>query len=117
MDKKSLKIVNQLREKPLKVVDITPTWVDVLPMMLLALEQGSDEGKTIAKEELLRMAKAADQANNIKPAIEKALDGWSVGSAERKDILDSNTLVEMFEKLFQEGYNTGSSAAQQDDCS
>ncbi|HDZ73513.1 MAG TPA: hypothetical protein ENH55_12240 [Aurantimonas coralicida] len=38
------------------------TWQGVLPMLLAALVDGTDEGKRIAREELARMAKAADMA-------------------------------------------------------
>lgn len=46
-----------------KTIDLTPTWVAVLPMLLAALEDGSDKGKAIAREELHRMAQAADAYN------------------------------------------------------
>ena len=43
-------------------IDCTPTWEAVLPMLLLVLKDGTTEGQKIAKEELRRMARAADQA-------------------------------------------------------
>lgn len=44
-------------------IDCTPTWAGVLPLLLAALDNGTDEGRKIAREELARMAKAADLYN------------------------------------------------------
>ena len=44
-------------------VDLTPTWRGILPGMIAVLEHGTDKGKDIARDELARMAKAADQWN------------------------------------------------------
>lgn len=41
-------------------IDLTPTWEQWLKTILLVLENGNEEGKKAAKEELLRMAKIAD---------------------------------------------------------
>ncbi len=46
-----------------KTIDITPTWVAIVPILIAALTDGTPEGQRIAKEELLRMAKAADAYN------------------------------------------------------
>lgn len=43
-----------------RTLDITPTWSAILPVLILALEQGNEEGKHAAREELARMAKIAD---------------------------------------------------------
>ena len=40
--------------------DITPTWTGILPHMLLVLEDGTEEGKEIIRENFERMAAAAD---------------------------------------------------------
>lgn len=47
-----------------KTLDLTPTWTAVLPLLLEALEKGTEEGKDIARDELKNMAKAADQWND-----------------------------------------------------
>lgn len=45
----------------MKTIDATPTWSDVLPMLLRAIEKPhSKEAYRIAKEEIERMAKMAD---------------------------------------------------------
>lgn len=50
------------KQKP-ATIDLTPTWQGVLPILLAALENGTDEGNKIAREELRRMAEAADRFN------------------------------------------------------
>jgi len=44
-------------------IDMTPTWSDVLPLMVEVIRNGEYEGVKIVKEELQRMAKAADLWN------------------------------------------------------
>ena len=46
-------------------VDITPTWLDILPGLVGVIQDGSAEGKIRAFAELQRMAKAADLFNAI----------------------------------------------------
>ena len=43
-----------------ETVDATPTWEAVLPIYLMAYENGSNKGRGAALEELQRMAKLAD---------------------------------------------------------
>jgi len=58
-----LKLVvdNEKKYSPLKTIDLTPTWSNVLPVLLTVLESGSREGKQTAKIELSRMAEIADK--------------------------------------------------------
>lgn len=56
---------NQKTERnPMKneveTVDATPTWEAVLPIYLMAYENGKNKGRGAALEELQRMAKLAD---------------------------------------------------------
>lgn len=44
-------------------IDLTPTWTGVLPIIIYALENGTEEGKRMAKLELKTMAEAADRYN------------------------------------------------------
>jgi hypothetical protein len=46
-----------------ETIDLTPTWSGILPALLLVLESGTAEGRKMARDELRRMAQAADQAN------------------------------------------------------
>jgi len=43
-----------------KLIDITPTWSAILPLLIIAIENGNDEGKRAARTELKRMAELAD---------------------------------------------------------
>jgi len=44
-------------------IDMTPLWVGVLPLLILGLTSGADEAQKAAREELERMARAADKWN------------------------------------------------------
>lgn len=55
-----------------KTIKLAPTWASLLPYYFAVLADGNDEGKRIAKEELARMAQAADQWNNHCDAQEAA---------------------------------------------
>lgn len=48
-------------------INLTPTWAGVLPILIAALEDGTDEGRKLAKLELASMAKAADLYNASVP--------------------------------------------------
>ena len=45
-----------------ETIDLTPSWGAAAEILILVLDQGTDEGKAQAREELRRMAKAADRA-------------------------------------------------------
>lgn len=47
----------------MKYIDMTPTWEEILPTLLLLLSEGAPEGQKTAREELQRMAKLADERN------------------------------------------------------
>lgn len=47
----------------MKTIDITPTWAGILPTLLVLLQDGSNEGQKTAREELQKMARAADLYN------------------------------------------------------
>ena len=49
----------------MKTIDITPTWEAVLPLLLAAFEDGTPEGRRMAREELRRMASIADLAAKL----------------------------------------------------
>ena len=42
-------------------IDVTPTWLSILPGLIAMLQNGTHESIQIASEELTRMAKLADQ--------------------------------------------------------
>ena len=43
-------------------IDVTPSWEGLVPSLVTLIENGSAEGRKIAREELHRMARAADMA-------------------------------------------------------
>ncbi len=45
----------------LQTIDCTPTWSGILPALLNVLENGTEEGKKLARIELKRMAEVADK--------------------------------------------------------
>lgn len=47
---------------PVRTIDCTPTWSAILPALIAAYADGTATGRGIAREELTRMAKAADSA-------------------------------------------------------
>lgn len=55
-----------------KTITFKPTWASLLHVYFAVLEDGNAEGKRVAKEELARMAQAADQWNNHCDAQEAA---------------------------------------------
>lgn len=84
-------------------IDLTPTWESVLSWYLTVLQDGNDEGKKIAKDELLRMAKAADQFNIINKLV-----GKSVITATQYDSLKNaiyNALLDSTET--EDGFDMG----------
>jgi hypothetical protein len=47
-------------KKVIGTIDMTPTWVGVLPVYLAALQDGTPQAMKAARDELYRMARIAD---------------------------------------------------------
>ena len=45
------------------ILNLAPTWGGIMPALILALENGTGEGRAIAREELTRLADEVDKAN------------------------------------------------------
>ena len=45
----------------MKTIDLTPTWAEILPALLLLLSNGTLEGRETAERELRRMAALATE--------------------------------------------------------
>jgi hypothetical protein len=60
-----------------KTIDATPTWRGILPVYLTVIEQGGENGRRIAREELARMAEAADKWNAHAKALVDALENMA----------------------------------------
>lgn len=54
----------------METVEIKHTWEQIIGVLLRILEDGDEQGKKIAREEIIRMAKVADLA--IELATNKA---------------------------------------------
>lgn len=59
---------------PAGVIDCTPTWQGSLPYLFVVLEDGTPEGKRLAKEELKKMATAADAYNELLKETQRVTD-------------------------------------------
>lgn len=44
----------------MRTIDMTPTWETAVNIYLLVLEEGTEEGKATARDELLRLARNYD---------------------------------------------------------
>jgi hypothetical protein len=54
------KLVNAKSTKPESIQIAPESWVEMLPILLMLLQNGDAKGKAKAKQELNRMAKVAD---------------------------------------------------------
>ena len=57
----------------METIDITPTWESAVKIYIAVLENqnASAEGRRVAREELVFLAKTVDQLNKVKKAEEK----------------------------------------------
>ena len=44
----------------MKTIDLTPTWETATHIYLMVLDEGAEEGKAMARQELLRLARTYD---------------------------------------------------------
>jgi len=65
-----------------KTIDLTPTWAGILPGLIAALQDGTATGQKIAREELAKMARLADERNRFATRLATAGPG---GKAESVD--------------------------------
>ena len=45
----------------MRTIDITPSWETAVRIYMMVLEDGTEEGKATAREELLRLARQYDE--------------------------------------------------------
>jgi len=45
----------------MRTIDMTPTWETAVRIYMMVLEDGTEEGKETAREELLRLARQYDE--------------------------------------------------------
>ena len=66
------------RGERVDTVDITPTWTSIMPAIIAVLEDGTEEGKKMAREELMELAKNADGIVRANRSVDRACDTLSV---------------------------------------
>jgi len=49
----------------MKTIDLTPTWAAAVKIYMAVLEDGTEEGKTAAREDILQMAEWLDRFNTV----------------------------------------------------
>jgi len=49
-----------MKKEKVKVIDLTPTWEEVVGALLVVIKNGNSEGRKIAEQEIRNMAKVAD---------------------------------------------------------
>jgi hypothetical protein len=59
------------KEEEVIHVDMTPTWEQILPILLNVLENGKGESRSDMIDELIKMAKCADLYNEMIKGEEK----------------------------------------------
>lgn len=52
--------------KQIGTIDLTPSWVAILPVLIELIENSSPEGRRTAVAELNKMARAADAFNDAR---------------------------------------------------
>jgi hypothetical protein len=68
---------------PANVIDCTPTWSAIIPLLRMAIENGSAKGQAIAWEEIARMAALADERNALAAAMSNLLDVMSAPASRK----------------------------------
>jgi hypothetical protein len=53
-----------------RTIDMTPTWTEILGIYLAVLQDGNEQGRSIARLEMRRMAEAADKWNSHARSIQ-----------------------------------------------
>lgn len=80
----------QKTPKVVGYIDLTPTWSEMLRVMLAVIEDGDAKGKATIRKEFERMAKAADawvaHANDTKlTTVQRAVrDAWNVRNVDAR---------------------------------
>ena len=62
-DGPAVKRVAVIGGNTVQVVDLTPSWTTCMGILLAVLQDGTPEGKSMAREELMDLARKVDAAN------------------------------------------------------
>jgi hypothetical protein len=52
--------MTQVKGTNMRTIDLTPSWETAVRIYIMVLEEGTEEGKASAREELLRLARQYD---------------------------------------------------------
>lgn len=74
--------VEQERKVQVGTVDLTPTWGEILPILLEFAERGNAEQRETARTELTKMATAADAYNAMQKELNKQIGLGKVAMME-----------------------------------
>jgi len=58
-----------------ETIKVQPNWEATMKMLLVVLENGSEDGKQMAREELIALARNVDKINEGQPASTVSSDG------------------------------------------
>ena len=59
-----------------KTIDCTPSWSAMVSVILALLQDGNEEGKKVAKEQMKHMAVVADMWVTIQPKFPNGFEEW-----------------------------------------
>ena len=77
-------------------------WVSAMKLTIMVLEHGNEEGKQMAREELLRAAGLLDKLNKVLPALIEGSACYLAGSLDGfSQDLDANARFERVERAVQ----------------
>lgn len=76
-------------KKHIETIDVTPTWKDVTPILMEASANGTGEGRSIAKKELVRMVGIADKTVKYEKVLKQNIPAEEK-LAKLKDIMHGN---------------------------
>lgn len=79
----------------MEYVDVTPKWSGIIRVLIAALEDGTDAGKQVAREEVIRLARQYDIACET---LQELLDQSEV-TAEFDDAVMVRVPRHVWEKL------------------
>ena len=85
----------------LKTITLTPTWSDVVPIIVAGLQDGNAEGQRMARQELDRMAAIADQ--QVEALRQAAFSVWVDGEEVNDHYLTQDEAAKLAENHIEEG--------------
>ena len=52
------------KNEQVRTIDMTPTWVETARMLLFVMDNGNEQGKDMARKEIMRMGEILDAYKN-----------------------------------------------------